>query len=204
MASVRPIRETKPEPIPIHDHAIANLRYIRETMERAGSFTAVPGWGGVAMGVTALAASLIAARQTDPRAWLATWLIEGAVAIAIGLLAMQYKARLAGLPLWSPPTRKFVFSFAPPLAVGAALTLVLWHAGLVAVLPGMWLMLYGAGIIAGGAFSTPVVPVMGVFFLVGGGLALSSPASWNDAWLGAGFGALHIVFGAIIARRYGG
>jgi hypothetical protein len=204
MATVRPIREPNPEPIHLHDHAMDNLRYIRETMERAGSFTAVPGWGGVAMGVSAIAASWIAARQTNPTAWLGTWLTEGALAIALGILAMQRKARAAGLPLWSAPARKFVFSFVPSLAVGAAMTIVLWNAGLVAVLPGLWLMLYGAGVITGGAFSVPVVPVMGVGFLAVGALALSSPPAWNDAWLGVGFGALHIVFGTVIARRYGG
>jgi hypothetical protein len=204
MATVRPIREPNPEPIHLHDHAMDNLRYIRETMERAGSFTAVPGWGGVAMGVSAIAASWIAARQTNPTAWLATWLTEGVLAIALGILAMQRKSRAAGLPLWSAPARKFVFSFVPSLAVGAALTIVLWNAGMIAVLPGMWLMLYGAGVITGGAFSVPVVPVMGVGFLAIGALALSSPPGWNDAWLGVGFGALHIVFGTVIARRYGG
>jgi len=181
-----------------------DLRYIRETMERAGSFTAVPGWGGVAMGLTALGASGLAHGQTSARAWLATWLIEGILAIGIGILAMQRKARAAGLPVWSPPARKFVFSFLPPLVVGAALTIVLWQAGLLTVIPGVWLMLYGTGVITGGAFSVPVVPVMGVCFLVGGTLALISPGPWNDAWLGLCFGGLHIVFGAIIARRYGG
>jgi hypothetical protein len=156
------------------------------------------------MGVSAIGASLIAGRQTDPTAWIATWLIEGALAIALGCVFMQRKAVAAGLPLWSPPMRKFVFSFVPPMIVGAALTLVLWHAGMMAILPGMWLMLYGVGIIAGGAFSTPVVPVMGIFFMIGGGLALCSPVAWNDAWLAVGFGGLHVIFGAIIARRYGG
>src|SRR5262249_47860004 len=111
MASVQPIRPRAVEPIHMHDHAMDNLRYIRETMERAGSFTAVPGWGGVAMGVTAVIASLIAMRQTSGRAWLGTWLVEGALAVAIGIVAMVRKARAAGLPVWSPPVRKFVFSF---------------------------------------------------------------------------------------------
>ncbi len=185
-----------------------NLRYIRETMERAGSFTAVPGWGGVAMGVTAVIASVIAARQTSPGAWLATWLVEGVVALAIGILAMWRKANAAGLPMLSPPMRKFVFSFVPPLMVGAALTMVLWRAGVVSVIPGVWLMLYGTGVVTGGAFSVPIVPVMGACFLVEGALAVFSPqawsAPWNDVWLGLGFGGLHILFGAIIARRYGG
>jgi hypothetical protein len=114
MSSVRPIRQNPPEPIPLHAHAIDNLRYIRETMERAGSFTAVPGWGGVTMGLTAVAAAIVATWQASPRTWLATWLVEGALAIAIGLLAMRLKAHAAGLAVWSAPARKFAFSFVPP------------------------------------------------------------------------------------------
>jgi len=206
MASVQPIRKT--QPIPMEAHAMDNLRYIRETMERAGSFTAVPGWGGVAMGVTALAASLVAAQQKSTGAWVVTWMLEGALAIAIGILAMWRKASTAGLPMWSAPARKFLFSFAPPLIVGAALTIVLWRAGAATAIPGVWLMLYGTGVVTGGAFSVPIVPVMGVCFLIEGALAVFSPPAWsvpwNDVFLAAGFGGLHIIFGTIIARRYGG
>ncbi|HUA84306.1 MAG TPA: hypothetical protein VMB85_10640 [Bryobacteraceae bacterium] len=206
MASVQPIRKTKP--IPIDAHAMDNLRYIRETMERAGAFTAVPGWGGVAMGITALGASFVAAQQGSIGRWVITWVAEGVLAIIIGILAMWRKAAMAGKPLWSAPARKFLFSFAPPLIVGAALTIVLWRAGAATAIPGVWLMLYGTGVVTGGAFSVPIVPVMGVCFLIEGAVAMFMPAAWsvpwNDVWLALGFGGLHIVFGAIIARRYGG
>jgi hypothetical protein len=160
------------------------------------------------MGVTALAASLVATRQTSPGAWLITWILEGALALTIGILAMWRKASKAGMPMWSAPARKFLFSFVPPVVAGAALTLVLWRAGAPAAIPGVWLMLYGTGVVTGGAFSVPVVPVMGGCFLILGALAVFSPPawsiSWNDLWLAVGFGGLHIVFGAVIARRYGG
>jgi hypothetical protein len=204
MASVQPIRRGSPAPIPLHDHAMDNLRYIRETMERAGSFTAVPGWGGVAMGFSALIASGFAMWQKSSGAWLAVWLMEGVLAVGIGILAMQRKARAAGLPLWSAPARKFIFSFVPPLVVGAALTLMLWRSGMTGAIPGVWLMLYGTGVITGGAFSVRLIPVMGSCFLFMGALVSFSPVAWNDVWLGLGFGGLHIVFGTIIARRYGG
>jgi hypothetical protein len=208
MASVQPIRKRTSEPIPIHAHAMDNLRYIRETMELAGSFTAVPGWGGVAMGMTALIASFLASRLHNSAGWLAAWILEGTLAVGIGILAMWRKAARAGLPMWSAPARKFVFSFVPPLAVGAALTVVLWRLGAISAMPGVWLMLYGAGVVTGGAFSVRIVPVMGACFLVLGGLALLLPPAfsvqWMDAWLAAGFGGLHIIFGAIIAKRYGG
>src|SRR5712691_11534234 len=145
MANVEPIRRVESEPIPIHAHALDNLRYIRETMERAASFTAVPGWGGVAMGATALAAAGIASHQASFGDWLAVWLLEGALAIALGVLAMAHKATAAGLPMWSGPVRKFIFSFILPLVAGAVLTFILAHAGSTGIIPGVWLMLYGAG-----------------------------------------------------------
>ena len=208
MAAPRVLRKA-PEPIPLHTHALDNLRYIRETMERAGSFTAVPGWGGVWMGVTALAAAAFASHASSAAVWLMIWLAEGALAIGVGVLAMHRKALAAGLPLWSAPARKFAFSFIPPLFAGAVLTLALWRAGAVSSIPGVWLMLYGTGVITGGAFSVRAVPVMGVCFLAEGALALMALPSmdaraWADFVLGAGFGGLHIVFGTIIARRYGG
>ena len=204
MAKVRSIREGAAEPLAMHSHAIDNLRYIRETMERAGSFTAVPGWGGVTMGITAVAAAVVAGWQISPNRWLATWLVEGAVAIAIGVIAMQQKARAAGLEMWSAPARKFVFSFMPPMFAGAVLTFALWQAGLMHLIPGTWLLLYGTGVITGGAFSVRVVPIMGAGFLALGAAALLSPAALSNLWLGLGFGALHILFGAMIARKYGG
>ncbi len=58
MASIRPIRPHAKGPVDLEAHAIDNLRFIRETMEGASSFTAVPGWGGMLMGMTALGGGL--------------------------------------------------------------------------------------------------------------------------------------------------
>jgi len=156
------------------------------------------------MGLSAIAASLIAARQSTQEAWLLTWLAEGVFAIALGALAMKRKANRAQVPLMSAPTRKFVLSFAPPLLVGALLTLVLYRAGLTGIIPGTWLLLYGTGVVTGGAFSVRVVPVMGLCFMLAGAVALFCPLSWGTAFLAAGFGGLHLGFGFVIARRYGG
>ena len=204
MASVQPIRSVRREAIELHVRAMDNLRFIRGMMERAGAFTAVPGWGGFAMGVSALVASAIANRQSSLGGWLVVWLIEAAFAISLGGLTMRRKARAAGTDLLSAPARKFALSFAPPLLVGALLTLVLYRAGLPAAIPGMWLLLYGTGVVTGGAFSIPIVPVMGLCFMLLGAIALFCPLDWSRFLLPAGFGGLHIVFGIVIARRYGG
>lgn len=204
MSGVGPLRSQPREPIPIDSRAADHLRYIRETMERAGEFTAVPGWGGVAMGFTALAAAAIASRQTTPRAWLATWLIEALVAVAIAAPAAASKSHRAKMPLFSGPGRKFVLSFAPPILVGALLTLVLAQAGNLAVLPGIWLLLYGTAIVTGGAFSVRIVPVMGFCLMALGAAALFAPPHWGDALMAVGFGAVQIGFGGWIARHHGG
>jgi hypothetical protein len=199
-----PIHSPQREPIPIDARAADHLRYIRETMQRAGEFTAVPGWGGVAMGFTALAAALIASRQASPRAWLATWLIEALVAVAIAAPAAAHKAHRASTPLLSGPGRKFLLSFAPPLLAGGLLTFILFRAGALAALPGLWLLLYGTAVVTGGAFSVRIVPVMGACLMALGAAALFAPASWGDAFMAVGFGAVQIGFSGWIARRYGG
>jgi hypothetical protein len=188
----------------IDRHALEDLRFIRETMERSSSFTAVPGWGGVGMGATALVAAFIAARQADRSAWLHVWLAEAVVAIAIGALAMVEKARDARAPLFSGAGRRFALSLRPPLLAGAVLTVVLHRAGLVGVLPGLWLMLYGAGVATGGAFSVRVVPATGLLLMLLGAAALFCPVNWGNWFMGFGFGVLQIACGTIIARRYGG
>jgi len=181
-----------------------DLRFIRDTMERSASFTAVSGWGQVVLGFTAIAAAAVAARQATAFGWLRVWLAEGVVAVAIGLLACTWKANRRGLPLFSGPARKVALGLAPPLVAGAFLTFLLFRSGLQSALPATWLLLYGAGIMTGGAFSVSIVPVMGLSFMVLGGLEALGPSAWGNWFLAAGFGGLHIIFGWLIARRHGG
>jgi hypothetical protein len=194
----------RPRPIPIDARAADHLRYIRETMESAAEFTAVPGWGGVAMGITALVAAAAAALQRTPRAWFAVWLVEAFVAVAIAAPAAATKAHRANSKLFSGPGRKFLLSFAPPIIAGGLLTFEFYNAGTVARLPGVWLLLYGAAVVTGGAFSVRVVPVMGLCLMGLGACALFAPAAWGNFFMAGGFGVLQIAFGLWIARHYGG
>jgi hypothetical protein len=192
-----------PEPIPIDTRAADNLRFIRDTMERAASFTAVPGWGGVAIGVTALLAGCIAAGRA-PRLQFITWVLEAAVATVISVITVRAKSKKVSQSLQSRPARRALLSFVPPLLAGAVLTAVLVQAGSYMALPGLWLLLYGAAVVTGGAFSVRIVPVMGLCFMALGAISLLAPPAWGNWFLMLGFGGLHIVFGTIIARRHGG
>ena len=180
------------------------LRFIRQTMESAGSFTAVPGLGMIGLGLTAIAASYVGAQQPTPERWLGVWFAEAAVGIGIAGTAMLYKAERAHQSLTSGPAKKFALGFAPPLLVGALLTLVFYRAELVPMVPALWLLLYGVAVVAAGAFSVRSVPVMGLCFLLLGAIAVLVPSTWGSWMMALGFGVLHIIFGAVIARRHGG
>lgn len=199
------LRQNRTEPPPaLHDRAMEDLRFIRQTMERAGSFTAVPGWGGVAIGVVALAAALLAWRQPTPDRWVFTWLVTAALATLIAAGTLTLKARRAGVPLSTGPGRKFLLSFLPPVGAAVVLTAALYMYGAVVLLPGLWMLSYGAAVITAGTFSVRVIPFMGIGFMAVGTLALVTPAAWADAWMAAGFGGLHIGAGLLIARWHGG
>jgi hypothetical protein len=187
----------------LHAHAMDNLRYIRQTIERAGSFTAVPGLGGVLMGSTALVAAWAAGQSAHGARWVAVWMAEALVAAAIGVAGSAWKSHRARLSLLSGPGRKFAAAFTPAMAAGALLTAVLFQHGMTALLPGLWLLLYGSAIVSGGSASVRVVPLMGFCFMAAGAAALIQPAA-GCVLLAAGFGGLHILFGTIIAVKYGG
>jgi hypothetical protein len=188
----------------MHDHAVDNLRYIRQTMENAGSFTAVPGIGGILMGATALGAALLAGHEAGTKSWLAIWLGAAVVALTIGVILAARKAHSVKMPLLTGPGRKFVGGLVPPMVAGAILTAALYRSGLPAPIPGAWMLLYGTGVVTGGAASVRVVPVMGVCFMAIGAAALVTPPSWGNGLLAVGFGGLHILFGTIITVKYGG
>jgi hypothetical protein len=184
--------------------AMDNLRFIRETMERAAEFTAVSGWATVGIGASAMAVAWLASQQPTAARWIGIWLAEAVISLGVASWAMRRKANVAGVPLLSGAGRKFVLSFSPPMVVGVLLTLVLVRSGLVDLLPGTWLLLYGCAVTGAGAFSVRIVPVMGLTFMFLGAAALLAPASWGDPLMAAGFGAAHILFGVLIARRHGG
>jgi hypothetical protein len=192
------------EPPALHLRAMDNLRFIRQTMEDAVYFTAVSGVGEIAVGLTALVAAWLAAKQATAQGWLTVWLAEALIAALVTGGAVVWKARQARLSLVSRPGRRFALGLVPPLAAGALLSVALFAAGERALLPGMWLLLYGTAVVTGGAFSVRIVPIMGLGFMALGAAALFAPASWGDAFLAAGFGGLNLLFGLFIARRHGG
>lgn len=204
LKQVRAQEDVADRPVNIGDHAMDNLKFIRETMERSTHFTAVPGYGGMLMGVTAVVAAYIASIQASFNDSLLTWLVEAALAFAIGLLAMWQKAKIAGESLTSAPARKFALGFAPPLIVGAVIVLGLWSRDAVYSLAPVCMLTYGAAVVCGGAYSVRIVPVLGWCFIALGAVTFALPAAYGNLMMGVSFGIVHVIFGAIIGRRHGG
>ena len=197
-------RQDTDQPVTLGDRAADNLAFIRETMARSTQFTAVPGYGGILMGVTACVAAYIATIQATQLSSLAVWGVEASLAFCIGLLAMWQKSKIAGQSLFSTPSKKFAMSFAPPMIMGGVIVLGLLRYGHYEEMAPVCMLAYGAAVVCGGAFSVRVVPVMGWCFIALGALAFLLPTNYGNLMMALSFGVLHIVFGAIIARRYGG
>jgi len=205
MATVRPLRPPPVERDPaLSDRALDNLRFIRETMERAGTFTAISGWGIVAVGVLAMVAAAVAHMRPTVEWRVGTWVVTAAACIALSMWATARKARRSDVSMVSGPAQKLALAFSPAMLVGALLTVALLRTGANDLLPAVWLLLYGTAVVAGGAFSVRIIPVMGVCFMILGALALFAPPTVGDWLMVGGFGVVHVVFGIQIARRHGG
>lgn len=204
MADILPIRPRPNDPPEMQARAMDNLRFIRETMEAAGTFTAVSGWGQVVIGITAIIAAVVAGVFGFSVEWVMVWAVEGFVALLISVWFMYNKARTASIPLLTASARKLLFSFTPVFVAGIVVTLAFMQRGMYSLLPGIWMLLYGVGVVAAGAFSVRIVPVMGAAFIVTGAAALFAPAAWTTGFMILSFGLLHIAFGVLIARRHGG
>ena len=192
--------------IQLHEHAAQNLRFIRGTMEAAGPFTAVPGWGGVAMGIVGTSAALLAngSAVSDPAVWLGIWLAAAALAMGLGGATAWLKCRRQGTSLTGHSGRRLLLGLAPALVAGAVITAALFRANTLELAPSVWLLLYGAGVVSGGVYSVRSVPIMGGLFMLLGVVVLWAPPTWASWLLGLGFGGLHLAFGLWIARRHGG
>lgn len=192
--------------IPTHEEAKEQaqetLAFIRKTMESASTFTAVSGWGLVAVGTVGVMAAW-AAWSGGVAADLRIWVPAALGSVIVATIANAIKARRQALQLWTGAFRKMVWVMAPSLVAGALLTYALVDQGATRLLPGTWLALYGAGVTAGGTFSVRAIRWMGMMFVALGAAALVEPA-WGLTLLAAGFGGLHIAIGLDIVWRHGG
>ncbi|MBV9695804.1 MAG: hypothetical protein JO005_02640 [Gammaproteobacteria bacterium] len=187
-------------PVTLDSQATATLRYIRASMEAAATL-AVPGSAGIVMGTIGLAAAV--ATQTPALAphWLAIWVLGALIAAAAGGYLLLRQSARQGFTLWGAPVRKLLLCLVPGIAAGALLTAALARAGTTALLPALWLLLYGSALISVSATTRQLIGVMGALFVLLAVPAYLLPAPAPALALAAGFGGLHLAFGVILRKR---
>ncbi len=191
-------------PIDIQKHAQDNLSFIRGAMERAERVSAVSGAGAMAMGGIALVAMAVAATVGAFAEQLMVWIATAFAAGLAGVLGSALKARQNDLTLFGDPGRRFLLCLIPALLVGAVLSAALLPTPQLVLLPSLWMMLYGTGVLAAGTYAAPPVMYMGGAFIVTGLFAHALPWEWSNVLLGMSFGGLHLVFGYQVYKHHGG
>ena len=183
--------------VALDTHALGTLQYIRASIDAAG-LLAVPGSAGIAMGAVGVLTALLVSLKPLAEHWLQIWLVAGLVAIAFGTALMVHQVLSRGTALYRGPLRKFLMCLCPPLLVGAVLTWQLWLRAEFALIPGIWLLMYGCAVMAASTLTRRALAVMGALLAVLGVIALQVPVSFQNAMLGLGFGGLHLLFGIFI------
>lgn len=192
------------QPTPLGMSAAENLRYIRDTIEAAHTFTTIPGKGCIAMGIAATTGAALEMVPALAPHWLPIWLIAAVIACTVALFFMEIKARKQGLSLRRTVALRFFLTLAPAFVAGGILTVALLDSVGRDTIAGIWLLLYGVGIASCGVFSIPVVLIAGFAFMGLGTVTLAAPPEWAPVMLALGFGGIHIALGAIIMRDHGG
>jgi len=173
-------------------------------MERAEPVTVISGWGIAAAGGVGFVATAATLQTPLTTRWVATWVAAAVVAFAVSLGATLRKATRSGTPFLTGATQRLALAFAPAMFIAAVLTGMLLRQGLGQFLTPLWLLSYGAAVIAAGMFSVRVIPVMGACFVLLGTIAAIVPSGFETWLMAAGFGGVHAVCGVLIARRCGG
>jgi hypothetical protein len=192
------------EPATLHRRALEDLSFIRDTMASVSGYTTFSGRGLLVVGLGALITGVMATQAPPGLAQVQVWLIDAVISVGIGIASVILKANVARQPLFAGPVRKFSIGFLPAVLAGAALSLQMIRDGAWERLPGIWLLAYGTALLSAGATSVAIISIMGGAFFVLGCTALFGSAAWGNALLMLGFGGLHLCFGALIVRRYGG
>lgn len=196
------------------EEALDELQFIRDTMERSTQLTSVSGIGLIAMGLIATIGAYVAGWRGTYDWWVNVWFVVAIMGCTVGFTSMWYKADRNNISIFTGVGKRFALSLSPPIIAGCLMTQLLYSTQQFDLMPATWLLLYGVGVITGGAFSIRLIPAMGITFMVFGSIAIFLPdvtfqpvlgtITGHDALLAFGFGGIHILFGGIVAMRHGG
>lgn len=200
-----------------------DLSHIRSLMEKSTKFISLSGWSGILVGVYTLIAvaflmwklkitwfvfgrvdsTMTFMSSEDPvRVFVMTGALLLLASVATGVYMALKKAGRAGQAAWNPASQTMLLSVAGPLLTGGMLAVLSLFMGYYAVIAPFFLIFYGLGLYAGSHFSFKELRVLGILEILLGLLAYLY-MQFGLLFFAIGFGVLHILYGAIIIKKYG-
>lgn len=172
------------------------LAVIRTLMERGTQYTHLSGHAGIAAGGLTLLGSFLRMRFNTP--FLPTWLGVLVAASASTILFTAALHRANGEPLWTRQARTVTFALLPSLVAALIFTAVLSRVGQQALLPGVWMLMWGVGALGMSFFTPRVISALGATFLAAGTVTLVTGITNDALAMALTFGAIHLAYGTIL------
>ncbi len=200
------------------DKAAAELKIIRQLMERPIRYSAMSGLSGVLAGAAALAGLAldwhISRTRSEVEAFWFNLVVWGCVflaAFASATLLTHLRERRQHVPFWTQMKWRILRTILPPFVGGAGLTAIIalrWYAGIGpnqwGLIPAIWMLFYGVACWQVAEFSIVELRLMSVAFIVLGLLSAGFFQNSPYVMLGVSFGGVHVAYGIAVWARYGG
>ena len=209
------------------EKASAELKVIRQLMERPVRYSTQSGLAGIIAGLAALAgvfadAAVCGACRPVAAMWInvAVWAGVFLVAFAGVTVLTRLRERARGMPFWSAAKTRILRAILPPFVAGVGLTAAVmyrWYGGIGpnqwGLIPPIWMLFYGVALWQVGEFAVGEVRLLGTAFIAAGLLAGAffqytipgtEPGTAGYWTLGITFGGFHLIYGAVVWIRHGG
>jgi len=189
------------------DEVERDLKVIRQAMEASSRYTNITARGYFFTGVVALLGvwqtytllghakltNLTLITLADRQGLLLIWGTVFVAALGIVAFFSWRKARRNQISAWNSLAARMFYSQIPLVGIAGILTLALGRQGYYAVIPGVWLALYGVILYSFSYFTGRGHKIEGSLFMLLGCVALFAPGPFTLFLLGAGFGGIHVV-----------
>jgi hypothetical protein len=196
------------------ERASAELKVIRELMERPVCYSTMSGASGVLAGVAALGGVMADWVTSDHHStWLAfcIWGCVFMIALVSDIALTRIREKKQGMPFWTSVKRRMLLTILPPFVAGVGLTaaiVVPWQDTLggqhINLIPALWMAFYGLALWQAGEFSIPEIRVMGAGFILASLPTAMFLQDWPYCALAITFGGFHLAYGVVVWLRHGG
>jgi len=196
-----------------------DIESIRQLMERSVKFLSLSGLSGILAGVYALIGATIAyliihypnspleyRNQSVNESTIILKLLTIALAVLVvslitGYILASAKAKKLGAKVWDPTSKRLTVNLSIPLIAGGLFILILLVNGHYGVAAPACLVFYGLALINASQNLFDEVRYLGYSEIILGLVSAMLPGYGLIFWA-IGFGVLHILYGAVMFKKY--